>query len=242
MQPRIGIPAKLIRESEIAPPLTGVRVPYLDAVIASGGIPIVIPIIQDEKTLRVLYDGVDGILLTGGEDVNPKHYNEEPHPKLGRVVDARDEVEFKILRWAIEDHMPVLAICRGFQLLNVALGGTLYQDLESQREGKPSHDGHNSYDSWFDLSHELKLESDAKLAQMLGVSSLKVNTLHHQAIKDLAVPLRATGVTPDGLIEAVEMPTHDFVIGVQCHPEMLWQETDTRWRKVFDGFIKAAAE
>jgi putative glutamine amidotransferase len=240
MRPLIGIPCRLVYDEDWCPPLVGIREGYVTAVIQAGGAPLLIPPHVDSDALRQMYAVLDGVLLAGGADIAPALYGEEPHPKLGLIEHLRDAVELPLIRWAVADHKPVLGICRGMQALNVALGGTLYQDINSQYTTTLDHDLGSQQRCWENLDHAVSFEEDSRLAELLGTSELQVNTLHHQALKDIAPGLRVVGRAPDGIVEAVEGSSDAFVLGVQCHPEQLWAAADPRWRRVFDAFIVAA--
>lgn len=242
MRPLIGISCRLAPDSAWSPPLTGVREGYIRAIIEAGGAPVLIPPQVDEATLRQLYDTFDGILLPGGADIDPQLYGEERHPRLGEIEPLRDAIELPLARWAVADGKPLLAICRGIQVLNVALGGSLYQDLGSQYETETEHELGAQQKSWELLSHTMQLDPDSRLAELLGAVEIGVNSLHHQALKDVPDALRVVGRAPDGIIEAVEGRGDAFVVGVQCHPEQLWQDADPRWRRVFRAFVVAAGE
>lgn len=172
--------------------------------------------------------------------MSPALYGEAPHPRLGAVQRERDSAELPLARWAAAEGKPLLGICRGIQVLNVALGGTLYQDLETQRPGPIDHEVSVKHECWDNLDHGLMLVDDSRLAELLGGTELAVNSLHHQAVKDLAPGLRIVGHAPDGVVEAVEGTNGHFIVGVQCHPETLWQATDSRWQNVFRAFVQAA--
>ncbi len=235
----VGISARNVNDEVWCPPLTGARKGYIDAIVEAGGIPVVLPPVEDMALLRAMYERMDAIMITGGVDVDPKYYGEEPHVDLGSVHPERDIAELPLARWAIAEGKPIFGICRGHQVINVALGGTLYQDLPAQKGGPIDHEISVKHECWERLDHGLTLSEDSLLAEMLGASQLDVNSLHHQAIKDLAPGLRATGLAPDGVVEAVEGLGRGFVLGVQSHPEMLWQQTDLRWRNVFRAFVRA---
>lgn len=214
------------------------RPSYLQAIEDAGGIPLLIHLTGDEAVLRTLYNACAGILLPGGADIDPQEYGEAPHPQLGEVDRLRDAVELRLARWARADRKPILGICRGIQVLNVALGGTLYQDIGSQFTTSIEHRESGLRRNWEHLAHAIQVSGDSWLAEHLGTTELDVNTLHHQAIKDLAPGLRATAHAPDGIIEAVEWTGDQYIVGIQCHPERLWQEVDLRWRRVFGGFVE----
>lgn len=220
----------------------GIREGYVAAVIQAGGVPLLLPPHVDQTGLRQMYDLLDGVLLAGGADIAPKLYGEVPHPNLGEVEHLRDATELPLIRWAVAERKPLLGICRGMQALNVALGGTLYQDIPSQYPTTLDHDSSAQQRCWEHLDHTVVFEADSRLAALLGTCDLQVNTLHHQALKDIAGGLRVVGRAPDGIVEAVEGTGDAFVLGVQCHPEQLWSEVDPRWRRVFGAFIAASTE
>jgi putative glutamine amidotransferase len=241
MPPYIGIPCGIYpNPAAWAPRLYGINQTYIHAVEAAGGVPLLIPLLAEEPALAALFALLDGLLLAGGDDVDPQHYGEQPHPRLGKVHPERDRVELLLLRWAQEREMPVLGICRGFQVLNVGLGGTLFQDLPSQLPGT-NHAASTEQREPGYLAHRLSLAPASRLAAALRAIDLKVNTRHHQGIKDLAEPLRATGWSDDGLVEAVESAGPGWVVGVQCHPEDLVVGDEERWPGLFRSFVRACA-
>lgn len=239
MRPYIGIPCGTTRNPEWSPALHGHRETYISAVVAAGGVPLLLPLVDDEDVLRASYDLIDGLLLAGGGDVEPHHYGEEPIPELGAVDPLRDRVELWLARRAAAEAKPILAICRGIQVLNVALGGSLYQDIAAQLRSEVVHNSSAIKQDWSYMAHELRLEPGSQLAQLLGVERLPVNSLHHQAVKAVAPGLQAVGWSPDGVVEALESTGGRFIIGVQCHPEALQAEADVRWRSLFGRFVEA---
>lgn len=236
-KPLIGISSRLLQTTTPGFTAAGVYTPYLESIIAAGGAPVIFPFTEDTAALKALYDLVAGVLLTGGEDIDPVHYKEEPHSQLGRVDQTRDTAELNLTRWAVGEKKPLLAICRGIQVLNVALGGSLFQDLPSQVKPKIDHDQEEERDK---TSHLLKLEQNSKLAQVLGTDTIWANSMHHQAINGLAPGLKVSAKSEDGIIEAVEGSGNSFVLGVQCHPELLWQNTNRDWLKLFSSFVDSA--
>lgn len=238
MKPYIGIPCGTFRDRDWCPPAHGHRQTYVDAVVAAGGVPLLLPLVDDEEILRALYDRIDGLLLAGGGDVDPRHYGEEPLPELGTVDTQRDAIELPLARWTIEDGKPLLAICRGLQVINVALGGSLYQDIPSQIGREIIHDISFANQDWTYMAHDFNLEADSKLASILTTDSFPINSLHHQSIKKPAPGLRVVGWAPDGVVEAVESEGSQFIIGVQCHPEALQGQADPRWRPLFSKFVE----
>lgn len=228
--------------SEGGAALMAVRPTYLRALEAAGAVPLLIHLTDDLAVARALYDLCDGILLPGGDDVDPCHFNEEPHPQLGDVDAQRDAVELALARWSREDKKPLMGICRGVQVLNVAFGGTLWQDIPAQLPDSLDH-RHNTRLKQYDvLGHAMTVEPDSWLAGHLDAGELLANTMHHQAVKDVAPGLRAVGHAPDGIIEAVEGTGEQFVVGVQCHPEHLWNKAEPRWLRFFEGFVARCRE
>lgn len=239
-RPRIGITCRLVKFPESDPALMGVRETYHQSILAAGGLPYFIPLSEDESIVRAHYDSVDGLLLPGGEDVDPKFYAEAPHPKLGTTSPLRDKVELAVSNWAYADSKPLLAICRGMQVVNVALGGSLYQDIPSQLTPKFNHAAHGSETDWTQAAHKTILEPDSRLAKIVGSTELPVNSLHHQSLKKLGAGLKQVGRSEDGIVEAIEAPNKPFFFGLQCHPESLWQDTDPRWLELFKQLVDAS--
>jgi putative glutamine amidotransferase len=215
---------------------------YVKTLIGSGAIPWIIPLLDDEATLREIYDRVDGIFLPGGVDIDPDSYNEARTPACGRVDPDRDRTEIMISNWAMKEGKPVLAVCRGAQLLSVAAGGSLYQDITGEYPGAIKHDywPKAGVSTRQDLVHEVSVVPTSRLGRILGETGIRVNSMHHQGIKQLAPNLVANAFAPDGLIEGVESKDDDFVLGVQWHPEDL-ADTDPQMRKLFDAFVDASA-
>lgn len=234
--PLIGLPTLSIPPGP-KPPRYGINQSYVNALAAAGCAPVLIPILDDDERLRAIYERLDGIVFAGGADVAPHEYGEELIDNLNVVEPERDRVELRLARWAFDDDLPTLGICRGQQLLNVALGGTLYQDLihqgattmeHSDADGRPRNK----------LMHRVRLDPGSRLAQLIDETIVDVNSLHHQAVKDVAPSLHVTGTADDGVIEAVESPDRRFLIAVQWHPEEI---DDVPWvRRLFAGFTQAA--
>lgn len=220
-------------------PRSAVGQAYIDAVVAAGGAPICIPLGLDTASLRAVYQTLDGVLLPGGDDVAPARYGQDPHPKLGAVDENRDELELTLANWALRDDLPLLGICRGVQVLAVAAGGSLYQDLAAQLEMPDAHSGRGrARDA---LTHEIDIARESKLAEMVGDGAVGVNSFHHQAIRDVPDGFTVSARAADGIIEGIESPGHYFVVGIQCHPEGIWQTTGPRFTGLFRGFVVAAA-
>lgn len=241
MKPLIGISCGTFHDRAWCPPSFGHRKTYVDAIMNAGGAPLLIPPVTDEPTLRALYERLDGLLLAGGGDIDPELYGAEPHEKIGPVDPLRDGAELPMARWAVADGKPVLGICRGIQVINVALGGTLYQDLPSQIGDAVQHNLSYEREDWTHMAHAITIAPGSRLAGLIGVQTMTTNSLHHQAVRDIAPGLHAVAWAPDGVIEALEASTDQFLIGVQCHPEALQGEVDPRWQALFAAFVASCA-
>lgn len=214
--PRIGISGRsaIVDGAE----RTGVNSAYLRSVIAAGGAPTIFSPLTPVSAVPALLDGVEALLLSGGADIDPKHYRTPPHPKLGAVEAERDAFELALFAEARARGLPVLAICRGLQLVNIALGGTLWQDLPAERGP------HLQSTKRTDRVHPVEVLGGTRLRDALGEGVVTVNSFHHQAIRDLAPGLVASARTPDGLIEGIEGEGEQWLLGVQWHPEEFWAD------------------
>ncbi len=226
-------------------PLQGMGQAYLSAVIAAGGIPVLLPLGLDEARLFCALDCADGLLLAGGVDIAPALFGEDPHPKLGQVDTERDAAEMALAKRALETGMPLLAICRGIQVLNVAAGGTLYQDIASQFPDALKHDCFYPAYPRDHIAHTVVIAPDTRLASIVGrdaipPNSVPVNSLHHQSIKGVGQGLRTVAVAPDYIVEAVEGTDSAWVVGVQWHPEELVADRPDM-RRLFRAFVEAAS-
>jgi putative glutamine amidotransferase len=235
--PLIGLPTLAIPPGP-KPPRFGINQSYVRALTAAGCAPVLIPILEDEDRLRAIYDRLDGIVFPGGADIAPEEYGEEPIDNLNVVEAPRDRTELTLARWAFADDLPTLGICRGQQLLNVALGGTLYQDLRHQGVTTVEHSDADGR-ARNALLHRVRLDPGSRLAQLIDETRIHVNSLHHQAVKAIAPPLRVTGKSEDGVIESLESDERRFLIAVQWHPEEI---DDLPWvQRLFAGFARAAS-
>jgi putative glutamine amidotransferase len=216
---------------------------YVEELRKVGAVPWVIPLIpHDPDTLQEIFDRLDGVFITGGVDVDPTRYGEPKTPLCGTTDPDRDAVEIALLKHAMNRNLPVLAVCRGIQILNVTLGGTLYQDVSAQVPSALKHDYFPTptQPSRKYLAHDIAVTSGTRLAHLLGDSRVPVNSMHHQAIKDLAPSLVTTARAPDGIIEAVEGTDTQFLVAVQWHPEEL-TETHPGQARLFTAFADAAS-
>lgn len=234
-RPLIGVTTRLNEEHTFY-----LRRYYAEALAAAGGVPVYIPLIPDRGYLTALAAQLDGLLLSGSNsDLDPSYYGEEPHPQLGSVVPERDETDLLLLELAEAQALPVLAICFGMQSLNVWRGGSLIQDIGAQ---VPGHIKHEQGQVFNRPSHQIKIEADSLLAQLAGGERARVNSSHHQAIKQVGRDLRVIARATDGVIEAIVDPRPDrFVLGVQWHPEIGWQQ-DELSQKIFSRFIAESSE
>lgn len=243
MRPTIALTTTSYTGAEYRTPQIMLGSPYARAVERVEATPLLVTPEHGPESIRLLVEMADGLMLSGGEDIDPALYGQEPHPKLQPVHRQRDEMELLALRYALERRMPVLAVCRGFQLLNVHFGGTLYQDLETQRVGGVIHEQDAPIsERW----HGARPEPGSRLAEIVGANEMMINSFHHQGIDRLGEGLRAVVHSEDGLVEAAEAADYPWVIGVQWHPERGEAEApgDRRhpdWR-LFYAFAEAARE
>jgi putative glutamine amidotransferase len=239
-RPLIGVPTGREKSQRFyGLPLYIMNQTYVRTLESLGALPVMIPLHMSEATLLGIFERLDGLLLPGGEDLDPSHYGEERHPQLGPTDKERDRTELLLARWSLEHGLPLLGVCRGVQVMNVACGGVLYQDLVSQRPDFIKHDYFPPKFERFRISHRVEIERSSRLARSLG-GMHEVNSMHHQGIKDVGNGLRVVAVAEDGLIEAVELPALPFAMGVQWHPEEL-AKTDQLTSGLFADFVRAAA-
>ncbi len=235
MKPIIGITTNSATNSYGQPTIL-LQQSYVRVIQQAGGVPVLIPSSIADDGWDALYSRLDGVLFSGGGDIALDHFTGDPHPRIDDVDPARDSVELKMVQAAASDGKPFLGICRGCQVVNVALGGTLYTHIPDQLPNALDHDYPGNRRTV--LVHEVKLEEGTRIAEIFGEPIIKVNSLHHQGLKDIAPSLRVAGHAPDGLVEAVELPNHPFGLAVQWHPEWL---TDQEWtRNLFRKFVEAA--
>jgi putative glutamine amidotransferase len=214
---------------------------YRQAVLHVGG---EVRVIDASMPVEQALAGVGGLLLTGGDDVAPERYGESPHPALVSAEAGRDEFEVGLIALARARDLPLFAICRGVQVLNVACGGTLVQDIPSQMTGALDHSFNIPPHESYSLAHEVWVDKDTLLARLIGErlrdqDACDVNSRHHQAVKDVARGFRVSATAPDGVIEAIEDPSARFCLGVQWHPENFWRTGE--FRALFEGFLEAAS-
>ena len=209
---------------------------YMKGVQACGGIPVILPLTNKEEDMEEIMSRLDGFLITGGPDIDPRLYGEEVVIESGILTPNRDHTEMSVLKKAIAMNKPVLGICRGMQIMNVAMGGTLYQDLASQH---PEDCDHTMPKPAIKPYHDVDIMKDTPLYQWIGQEVLGVNTLHHQAVKDLAEGLKVQAISKGGdLVESFWAPEMKFYCGVQWHPEFLFQKYPEH-KAIFQAFVDA---
>ena len=209
---------------------------YISAIESAGGTPLVIPITQNEACLEDSIELIDGLLLSGGVDVDPSYFGEEAEPGLGRVDADRDRVELYLTTRALEKDLPILGICRGIQVLNVAAGGSLYQDINTDLSNILKH--RQVAPGWYG-TQTIDVKKGSRLLDILGQPMIRVNSFHHQAVKKVAPGFTISAVARDGVIEGIESTNHRFTLGVQFHPEVMWQNNPPI-SAIFTAFINAA--
>ncbi|GLV55286.1 gamma-glutamyl-gamma-aminobutyrate hydrolase [Dictyobacter sp. S3.2.2.5] len=240
MRPLIGIPCRTgVRGANAEKPVYYSNQSYIHAVESAGGVPVLIPIMNDYDNLRSLLSRLDGLLLSGGIDVHPSTYKEEVIAAIEETDPALDKLELHLARWAYQEDIPTLGICRGMQLMNVSRGGTLYQDLDSLYENGLRHA--NWHLPRNQTIHSVSVDPDSKMYQILGSDTVLVNSLHHQAVKKLGDGIIASGLAEDGIIELLEFPERTFMLATQCHPEELYRDNAT-WSRLFRSFVEASID
>lgn len=211
---------------------------YVESILRAGAIPFIIPFNEDMESTREMIEKVDGLILSGGHDVDPKNYGEEPLLKIGEIFPERDTFDMTLYRTAIDLKKPIFGICRGLQIINVVNGGTLYQDLSYANFVKINH---NQVDNPTQATHSVKFEEDTFLFDIFGKET-RVNSFHHQILKDVASGFKVAAKSPDGVVESIQKIDEDtFVVGVQWHPEMLSSKYSDVQR-IFDEFVKNVEE
>ncbi len=225
-----------------APIVHGQSATYFNALQLAGGDAFVLPLYNDAAAIDRWFAKLDGLLLSGGNDIHPNLYDEEPYIKLEEPRFIRDLVEQQYLKRALEAGMPVLGICRGQQFVNVYFGGTLYQDIPTDLPKALRHKAADDGSDMDAIHHPITIEPDSKLAKILGETEIYTNTFHHQAVKDLGKGLKVTARSPeDGIIEGIESDDDRFLVCVQSHPEALvTNEKVLEWRKLFEAFVEQA--
>ncbi|WP_062106408.1 gamma-glutamyl-gamma-aminobutyrate hydrolase family protein [Bacillus niameyensis] len=234
MKPIIGITSHIEQESKYV-----LNRAYVNAIVRAGGIPLIVPA-SIEDDVSKLVQKLDGLLLSGGGDIDPTLFGEEPHPGLGEISPLRDSVEMVLIHEMLAVNKPILGICRGIQILNIAMGGNMYQDIYTQQDEVLLQ--HSQIATKSHRSHFVQVENDTILHSIAQAERIKVNSFHHQAVKDVPKPLIVSGVASDGIIEAIESKIHHFVVGVQWHPEELVESEDGVSIRLFKKFVQACVK
>jgi putative glutamine amidotransferase len=241
MRPIIGISCALFPRNEPLRPIVGIGQSYTLAIKRAGGLPLLVPPQPDDEALRALSARLDGVLLPGGGDIDPARYGEELLPICGTIEPERDGLEIPLARLALDEGKPILGICRGMQLLNVATGGTLYQDISAQRPDAPPHPTTDYQGKRDRTSHEIEIQPGSAVATIMGTTRHAVNSFHHQAVKQPGSGVEILAWSEDGIPEAMMVSGHPFAIAVQFHPEELVL-VDPASQRLFDAFVQACAK
>ncbi len=210
---------------------------YTESIQRAGGIPVILPSTLDDSELFDLFERLDGFLLTGGGDIDPAIFNGTPHPNVYGIDHARDFLEIELVRYATHNQIPFLGICRGMQVINVALGGTLFTDISAQLPDAERHDLYPNIPR-NKIAHVVSIHKDSLLSNLAGGTKLSVNSLHHQALDAIPPILQPVAHSADDLVEAVELKDHAFGLGVQWHPE--WLVESQANQAIFRGLVEAA--
>jgi putative glutamine amidotransferase len=236
--PVIGV-TTMRRKNETGMQLSSLAEAYVEAFVQAHMCPVLIPNQLPEEAVKKLLTRLDGVVFTGGGDIKTSYYQEADHPKVKAVEPDRDQVELMLLEKVVNDGVPFLGICRGLQLINVGLGGTLFADIADQVPGAEKHDFYPNWERDY-LAHPVEVDPGTKLAGIIGAGQVEVNSLHHQAVDKLAPDLVVTAIAPDGIVEALELPDHPFGLAVQWHPE--WLTGHSEMRAIFAAFAAAVED
>lgn len=234
MKPIIGITARHDLESDTLIVNTG----YYRAILKSGGIPFMIPVTEDETDNKAIISNIDGVILTGGNDVDPKYFNESPIKEMGEISPDRDIQEIYLAKVALSQNIPILGICRGMQVLNIAAQGDIYQDIYSQILNINLIKHFQDAPKWY-ATHEIIIEENTKLFEIINEKNIRVNSFHHQSVKSVCEEFTIVARSEDGIIEAIENKYNDFAIGIQWHPEVMWERDNTQL-KIFNNLVYSA--
>ncbi len=238
MRPLIGIPCHADYVDGTKRPVYCNNRAYVHAIEHAGGVPILIPLLHDFSLFDTLLPRLDGLMLSGGIDIDPALYGEAPHPLTEQPDNALDEIELKLASWALQEDIPTLGVCRGMQVLNVALGGTLYQDIQALYPDSLHHSHrHMSRDY---LAHRVNVLPGSRVEQLLGPGSFMANSLHHQAVHKPGRDVVISGTADDGIPEMLEVQNRRFVVAAQFHPEEIYMK-EAASAQLFAGFVQACS-
>jgi len=235
-RPKIGVTGHISKDN----PNLSITQSYMEAIFACGGFPLLLPVKGNDDLWLEAAREMDGFLFTGGGDVSPSCYGEDTLQCCGEISPLRDVMELDLLRAVLPTGKPILGVCRGIQLLNVGLGGTLYQDIY-QQNAQSFQQQHTQKLPDYLPAHDVLIEEGSLLHRIVKTLRLPVNTLHHQAVKDCAPGLAAVAKSSSSLIEAVEKKDHPYFLGVQWHPERMWH-VDAAAKAIFESFIDACGK
>jgi putative glutamine amidotransferase len=238
MRPLIGIPCHADYADGTRRPIYSNNRAYVHAIEHAGGVPILIPFLNDFTMLDTLLPRLDGLLLSGGVDIDPAVYGETPHPLCDRPDKELDEIELKLANWALQEDIPTLGVCRGMQVLNVALGGTLYQDIDDLRPDSLHHSNRQQPRDY--LAHRVNVLPGSRVEQLLGPGSFMANSLHHQAVHEPGRDVIISGTANDGIAEMLEVHGRRFIIAAQFHPEEIYLKESASAR-LFAAFVQACS-
>lgn len=230
LKPIIGISSSL-NEHALSVPTE-----YIQAITKFGGVPIILPNLE-ENAIDSIIEILDGLLLSGGGDIDPTLFNEEPHQHLGKITPERDEFEIAIIQKMMRLNKPIFGICRGMQILNIAIGGDMYQDIYMQTQNKLLQ--HTQLAPRSHKSHFVEIMDGTKLSDIVQLEKFKVNSFHHQAVRKIPTDFKVSAIASDGIIEAFESLNHKFVMALQWHPECLLSQNDHASTAIFEAFILA---
>jgi putative glutamine amidotransferase len=235
-RPKIGITGHISKDN----PNLSITNSYMEAIFACGGFPLLLPVKGSKELWLQAAKEMNGFLFTGGGDISPSRFGEETLQCCGEISPLRDAMELDLLDAVLPTGKPILGVCRGVQLMNVGLGGTLYQDIY-QQNAQPFPQQHTQKLPDYLPAHDVIIEEGSLLHRIVKTARLPVNSLHHQAVKDCAPGLRISAKSSSGLIEAVEKQDHPFFLGVQWHPERMWH-VEAAEKAIFDSFVDACAK
>ncbi|WP_223639609.1 gamma-glutamyl-gamma-aminobutyrate hydrolase family protein [Planococcus sp. 4-30] len=236
MKPIIGVTASL----ELGRDEYGIELADTEAIVSAGGLPIMLPHLMEEADIEEIAEHIDGLFLAGGYDIDPTLFDEEPHPNLGVIIPSRDAFELELAKKVLALKKPILGVCRGAQILNIAVGGDMYQDITTQVKADLLQ--HQQKAPRFHGSHFIDVTEGSLLHRLTGVQRMKVNSRHHQANRHVPKPFIISGISSDGIVEAIESTQHHFALGVQWHPENMARAKDSASLGIFAGFIEACRE
>lgn len=235
MKPIIGVTSSM----ELGAKTYTVGEANIQAIENAGGLPIMLPYLMGEADIEQLAQRMDGLYASGGYDIDPTLFDEEPHPNLGVIIPARDEFEMALIQRMLELDKPILAVCRGTQILNIAAGGDMYQDIYTQKKGELLQ--HQQLAPNSHGSHFVDVPEGSLLHKLAGAGRFKVNSRHHQANRRVPESFLVSGTASDGVVEAIESKDHSFVLGLQWHPENMAEAADPASLKIFEGFVEACS-